>query len=52
VSARSRLTAIVLNLGEFSRDVDPLPARLGPAAPPVLRRDQLPLQADVNSFTG
>jgi Peptidase family M23 len=52
VFARSLLTARVLNLAEFSRDVDPLPARLGPAAKPALRRDQLPLQADVNTFAG
>jgi hypothetical protein len=51
VFARSRLTAIVLNLAEFSRDVDPLPARLGPAAAPVVRHDQLSLQGDVNTFT-
>jgi len=51
VFGKSRLTARVLNLAEFSRDVDPRPARLGPAAPPVLRRDELPLQADVNTFT-
>ena len=52
VFAQSLLTARVLNLAEFSRDVDPLPARLGPAARPVVRHDQLPLQGDVNTFTG
>ncbi len=40
-----RLTAEILNLPEFSRDVDPLPARLGPARPPITRHDELPLQA-------
>jgi len=52
VFARSLLTARVLNLAEFSRDVDPLPARLGPAPRPVVRHDQLPLQGDVNTFLG
>ena len=45
-----RLTAEVLNLPEFSRDVHPLPAQLGPARPPLTRRDELPLQADVTTF--
>jgi hypothetical protein len=45
-----QLTAEILNLPEFSRDVDPLPARLGPANPPLIRHDELPLQADVTTF--
>jgi hypothetical protein len=45
-----QLTAEVLNLPEFSRDVHPLPAQLGPARPPLTRRDELPLQADVTTF--
>jgi hypothetical protein len=51
VFGTSLLTARILNLAEFSRDVDPLPARLGRAARPVIRHDQLPLQGDVNTFT-
>jgi Peptidase family M23 len=50
VFGTSLLTARILNLAEFSRDVDPLPARLGPAARPVVRHDQLPLQGDVSTF--
>ena len=52
VFGTSLLTARILNLAEFSRDVDPLPAKLGPAARPVIRHDQLPLQGDVNTFIG
>lgn len=45
-----QLTAEILNLPEFSRDVDPLPAKLGPASPPLSRDGELPLQADVTTF--
>jgi Peptidase family M23 len=48
---RFQLTAEILNLPEFSRDVDPLPAQLGPASPPLIRHDELPLQADVTTFS-
>lgn len=46
-----RLTAKVLNLDAFARDDDPEPAALGPAAQPQLRRHQLPLTADVVTFS-
>jgi Peptidase family M23 len=51
VFRKFQLTAEILNIPEFSRDVHPLPARLGPALPPRTRRDELPLVADVTTFS-
>jgi Peptidase family M23 len=44
-------TGEVENLNAFLADVNPEPARVGPVQPPAVRRDQLPLQADVITFT-
>jgi Peptidase family M23 len=46
-----RLTGEVLNLDAFADDNNPQPAQVGPAAGPSRRRDQLPLQPDILTFT-